>query len=103
MCKYSIECWMLQHPWVVVVTAILILLVLLLPYDVTRIVRTGKVYVRCQALLWSWERGPRRTRLVMHGLLQLQRALLKAMQWAWVQYRDRLWAGVREMIKKWLD
>ena len=102
MCQYNIACWLLNHLWAVVVIVILMLVILLLPYEVTRFSRAGNVYFRCRALLWSWEQGPNRTRIVVDGLLQLQRGLMKAIQWIWQQYRDRLWRGVREMLKQWM-
>jgi hypothetical protein len=92
---------MLDHPWIVVVF-VLVLVILLLPYEVVHFTRAGRVYHRWLGLLWSWERGPKTMRLRLSGLLRLQRALLKLIQWIWQQYRDQLWRGIREMLKQWI-
>jgi hypothetical protein len=64
--QYSTACIILSHLRIVVV-----LVILLLPYEIVHFTQAGRTYRHWRALLWSWERGPRHARLRLNGLLRL--------------------------------
>lgn len=100
MSEYIMLNIMAQHPWLAVAAALLVLIVLLAPHDIDDDTRAGRRRIR--ALLWTWERSPGHTRLRLPGLLRLQRALLRGLRWTWAQLRERVLAGIADMLRRWL-
>lgn len=92
---------LLDNTLAVVLLAIAMVSVLL-PYEVVQYRRRGYTYRRVRGIMWKWEQTPSRVQLHIAGVLQLQIALLKLVQWFCRQYQDRLWAGMRELLKRWL-
>lgn len=99
--KYTILHLLAAHSWLVVGLALVVLVVLLVPYDVVTTTRSGR-RLHIRALLWTWERTPNYTRLRMLGLLCLQRAMLRGLRWLWGQVKGRVLAGIADMLRRWL-
>lgn len=88
MNNYSISALLTQHPWLIGVLVIVVVIVLVLPDDVRIIRRAGRVYRRWRALLWEYRAGPDAWRLRLPGVRRLQRALLRSLRsaelWRWL-------------------
>lgn len=88
MDNYSIVGLLMQHPWLIGVLVIVVVIILALPDDVRVVRRAGRVYQRWQGMFWEYRAGPDAWRLRLPGVRRLQEALLRSMQtgnlWRWL-------------------
>ena len=88
MDNYSILASLMQHPWLIGVLAVVVVIILALPDDVRIIRRAGRVYRRWRGLLWEYSAGPDAWRLRLPGVRRLQRMLLRSLRsaelWRWL-------------------
>jgi hypothetical protein len=88
MGNYSIFALLAQHPWLIGVLAVVVIIILVLPNEVRIVKRAGHVYRRCRGLLWEYRTGPNEQQLRLPGVRRLQQALLQSLRtralWRWL-------------------
>lgn len=93
MNNYSISALLAQHPWLIGVLVVVVVIFLALPDDVRVVRQAGRVYRHWRGLLWEYRAGPDAWRLRLPGV-RLRRALLG---WMRVLWRQWLW----ELVQRW--
>ena len=99
--EYSTLHILMQHPWLWGLTAVVGVILLLLPYEIINHTRSGKHW-RVRAVFWDLEYRPGYTRLHIAGLRHLQLWLLVSLRWVGLQVWDRYLAGVQDLLRRWL-
>ncbi len=92
MNNYSISALLAQHPWLIGVLVIVVVIILALPDDVWVVRRAGRVYQRWRGMFWEYQAGPNAWRLRLPGVRRLQRGLQRALlqslrtgaHWRWL-------------------
>ena len=79
MGNYSISTLLAQHPWLIGVLVVVVVLILVLPHDVRIVRRTGHVYRRRRGLLWEYRARLHEQQLRLPGMRRLQQALLQSL------------------------
>ena len=100
--EYSILAAIAERPWLVVGLALIVLGILLIPYDIVNNSRGRIRRHQIRALLWAWESQPSYTRLYLPGLLLLQRALLRGLRAVSDLICERILAGIANILRRWI-
>ncbi len=100
--QYSTMTALAGHPWLVGGVTLLVIILLLVPFELVNDTRSGFRRRSIHALLWRWEQQPGYSRLYLHGLLRLQQAILRGLDWLWDKVRSHFLAGIIDMLRRWL-
>lgn len=99
MMEYITVSCLTEHPWL---TGGIVLLILLLPYDVRTITRSGYTCRVWRAATWQWEQRRGSWHLQLHGLHHIQEILLGLIGWLWHQSRGEILKRLLEYFRDWL-
>jgi hypothetical protein len=91
-----------QSAWYVVGIMVGIVIMMLLPYEVTKTTVRGQSHRLWRASLWTWEQRPNYMHFRLDGVYYLQQALLVFIKQLWHKRQNAVLKQVVAAFKRWL-
>src|SRR5689334_19804892 len=93
-----------RHPLLAATITLLVLLILMLPYQRHRIDQHGRKFVKWKSALWRWEYDHSHSTFEVPGLAKLQTVLLSILRHVGDEVRadikKNFWRVICELVKK---